>query len=496
MLKKRIILLFLLVSFIVFLIDSISVLGGPASIIRVVTTTTIPLAQNECGQHGGTCVYFWTSCKSDERRNAYECDWLKQCCVKVAVTTTTTSTTIPTTTTIPRTTTTTTSTTTTIQTTTTSTTTTSTTTSTTIAVTTTTTPTTTTIQTTTTTTSTTTTTIPPQKSTTYIYANNQRMAKIENDKIYYYHNDPLGSPVAITDGAGNVVWKADYEPFGESFNEVSLDGGNNVMYNSKELDSDTDLLYYGARYYNANIGRFITPDKMEFSDINDPQSLNRYIYVKNNPMKYRDEKGEFALLGAAVGVVLGAGFSIGMDIYQGNNIDWAAAGKSALIGGVSGLYGNVIAGVAMKIAGGVGGGVAGRFVGGAVVGAAEDAVMQYVATGEVKLKQVAVSSLASGIAASVSLPKRAGTSSGHTTEIPTGKKSSVQSSGRKLERTTGNLGTTEAKEKGIGEIYRQDPNAMGTATKLGASNGEVTRNLAEQTGHEVTTDKFGNEWVK
>jgi RHS repeat-associated protein len=64
---------------------------------------------------------------------------------------------------------------------------------------------------------------------------------------------------------------------------------NKLTYNQKEQDN-TGLFYYGARYYDADIGRFITADTVK-GDITDPLSLNRYSYVKNNPMKYIDPSG-------------------------------------------------------------------------------------------------------------------------------------------------------------------------------------------------------------
>ena len=108
--------------------------------------------------------------------------------------------------------------------------------------------------------------------------------------IFYYHNDHLGNPVAITNEDGEVVWKAEYEPFGEIFNEENIDISNKYNYNSKELDENTNLLYYGNRFYDSSIGRFTTADTMKGS-LSAPQSLNRYVYVKNNPMKYVDLRG-------------------------------------------------------------------------------------------------------------------------------------------------------------------------------------------------------------
>ena len=108
--------------------------------------------------------------------------------------------------------------------------------------------------------------------------------------IFYYHNDHLGNPAAITNENGEVVWKADYEPFGEVFNEEEIEIGNKFGYNTKELDKNTNLLYYGARFYDSDIGRFTTADTVKGS-LGNPQSLNRYSYVLNNPLKYVDPDG-------------------------------------------------------------------------------------------------------------------------------------------------------------------------------------------------------------
>jgi len=124
------------------------------------------------------------------------------------------------------------------------------------------------------------------ETTLYIYANNQRIAKHENNNIYYFHNDHLGSPRIITDSNGNVVEEIDYLPFGDEL--TSSD--EKIKYNSKELDQDTNLNYYGARYYDSSIGRFIIADTVK-GRLTDSQSLNLYAYVKNNPIKYIDPSG-------------------------------------------------------------------------------------------------------------------------------------------------------------------------------------------------------------
>jgi RHS repeat-associated protein len=105
-------------------------------------------------------------------------------------------------------------------------------------------------------------------------------------ELEFYHSDHLGSPVVVTTESAEVVWSSDYDIFGEAVNEQ---GVGDLLYNQKEKD-DTGLHYYGARYYNAELGRFITADTVD-GEITDLQSLNRYIYVKNNPIKYIDPDG-------------------------------------------------------------------------------------------------------------------------------------------------------------------------------------------------------------
>ncbi|MBI5415119.1 M15 family metallopeptidase [Candidatus Peregrinibacteria bacterium] len=65
---------------------------------------------------------------------------------------------------------------------------------------------------------------------------------------------------------------------------------NNYKFNGKELDPETNLYYYGARYYNPKIGQFASQDPWE-GDLTDPQSFNKYSYVRNNPLRYVDPSG-------------------------------------------------------------------------------------------------------------------------------------------------------------------------------------------------------------
>ncbi len=77
-----------------------------------------------------------------------------------------------------------------------------------------------------------------------------------------------------------------YLPFGGSNIE---EGSEDYLFNGKEKSS-SGLCYYGARYYDPDIGRFITRDQ-KWGRIKNPQVLNRYTYCINNPLKYIDPDG-------------------------------------------------------------------------------------------------------------------------------------------------------------------------------------------------------------
>ena len=95
-----------------------------------------------------------------------------------------------------------------------------------------------------------------------------------------------------TDTAGKQISLLDYYPYGNTRLEEKAGAyTNDYKYTGKELDEESNLYYYGARYYNATIGRFISQDPWG-GDITDPQSFNKYSYVRNNPLKYTDPTGK------------------------------------------------------------------------------------------------------------------------------------------------------------------------------------------------------------
>jgi RHS repeat-associated protein len=129
----------------------------------------------------------------------------------------------------------------------------------------------------------------------YIYAGSRNIARINFDGAgapvskTFYHPDHLGSTIGLTDQETTKVWDRMYLPYGGTFTGAGTTE-NTHQYTAKELEAATGLYYYGARYQNPNIGRFMSVDPAG-ADPTDPQSWNRYAYVQNNPLKYVDPDG-------------------------------------------------------------------------------------------------------------------------------------------------------------------------------------------------------------
>ncbi len=106
----------------------------------------------------------------------------------------------------------------------------------------------------------------------------------------YYHGDHLGSTRLLSGYNGYPISSSIFLPYGEEFNSQTT--VNHYKFTGKERDSESGLDYFGARYHGSNLGRFMTPDPVG-GDLSAPQSLNRYAYVANNPLRYTDPTGMY-----------------------------------------------------------------------------------------------------------------------------------------------------------------------------------------------------------
>ena len=93
----------------------------------------------------------------------------------------------------------------------------------------------------------------------YVFLGSKVIAFKEDGKTYYYGTDHLGSTTLITDASGEKVWSGAVTPFADQESrEGDLD--ESVLYTGKELDEATGLYYFNARWYDPELGRFITEE--------------------------------------------------------------------------------------------------------------------------------------------------------------------------------------------------------------------------------------------
>jgi len=111
------------------------------------------------------------------------------------------------------------------------------------------------------------------------------LAMLRSGATSFYDADGLGTITSLANAAGSLAQTYTFDSFGK---QIASSGSltNPFQYSARESDSETGLYYYRARYYNPNIGRFISTDPIGFKGGN-----NHYAFVKNNPLLLRDPQG-------------------------------------------------------------------------------------------------------------------------------------------------------------------------------------------------------------
>jgi len=113
------------------------------------------------------------------------------------------------------------------------------------------------------------------------------IAQQQAERQYYMH-DGLGSVRQLVDTTGQIETNYAYDPFGVPV--VEGDESNPYQYTGEAWDEEVGLLYLRARYYQPEVGRFITKDPWAGS-ISQPLTLNRYVYVMGNAPNRADPMG-------------------------------------------------------------------------------------------------------------------------------------------------------------------------------------------------------------
>lgn len=111
---------------------------------------------------------------------------------------------------------------------------------------------------------------------------------------YFRHKDWLGSSRLATKWDHSIYSKTAYAPFGETYN---TSGTSDASFTGQDQDTLAGLYTFLYRHYNPSSGRWISPDPAGWNvfEPEDPQSLNRYAYVKNQPLTYLDADGQSAV---------------------------------------------------------------------------------------------------------------------------------------------------------------------------------------------------------
>jgi len=134
------------------------------------------------------------------------------------------------------------------------------------------------------------------------------IAVTKGASAFFYHQDGLGSVTDLTDSAGATAKSYSYDAYGNI-----LDSPGTVeqpyTYTGRELDSETGLYYYRARYYDAGTGRFLQKDPIGLRG-----GLNLYRYVRNNPSNYVDPTGRVLGLAVFIPALVESGIQAGIAI--------------------------------------------------------------------------------------------------------------------------------------------------------------------------------------
>ena len=175
----------------------------------------------------------------------------------------------------------------------------------------------------------------------YYYAGSDRIAmrvKSTTDRVYYLLTDHLGSTSVTTDENGAIHAGLRYTAFGETRYPKTAETTPTMRRYTGQLQVEEGLYYYGARFYDSYLNRWIQPDTI-IPDQQNIQDWDRYAYGRNNPLKYVDPDGHNPIITGLVGLAVGG--AVGGIVYFSTNLRtfdskeyWTAVGVGAITGGL------------------------------------------------------------------------------------------------------------------------------------------------------------------
>jgi len=158
----------------------------------------------------------------------------------------------------------------------------------------------------------------PMIASNHVFVGNTRIVSVVKHKdeaspaTNYYASDHLGSSSVLTTNTGSYHERIEYLPYGETWVEDKVTSDSYTTpykFTGKELDNETGLYYFGARYYDARVSRWISADpafqkflptgnkqhdnNLPAGGVFKPSNLGMYVYTSNNPLIYIDPDGQW-----------------------------------------------------------------------------------------------------------------------------------------------------------------------------------------------------------
>ena len=169
----------------------------------------------------------------------------------------------------------------------------------------------------------------------YVYRDNLLLASRQLEQgtptTYHYHLDHLGTPRRITDATDLIVGQHNYHAFGPELTQGRIDEPSLTALKYTGHERDGDLDYMHARYYDMDVGRFLSVDPVlnVKRHLQQPQGWNRYSYVENNPINNTDPTGRCTVTSSWFVPCLQAAQAVGAAVWEGfyNSAANSAIGK-------------------------------------------------------------------------------------------------------------------------------------------------------------------------
>ena len=157
----------------------------------------------------------------------------------------------------------------------------------------------------------------------YVYIGSRLLAeyKPQGNRTYFYTPDQINSTRIVTDESGTVVYSAAHDPYGGIQQTWMNTYDPTPKFSGKERDSESQLDYFGARYYDKALYKFISVDPLVDGRraISNPQLSNLYTFCRNNPVNYLDPDGKQDKTIKVVRDVVKDNFIMGR-LYLGNQL--------------------------------------------------------------------------------------------------------------------------------------------------------------------------------